>query len=296
MVWLSFPFVLRLRIIRWLERRLSVRNLYRVLLPFAFVRALVNTAFKKYRPHVPLPECLETAWSPRLSRLLRMNGYLNDLVDFFPDRLAEPKWRECCRISGLEHLWPARQNGRPIVLVFVHFGAFGLMRAWLRSVGIPAAILRDGSFINRPKIKQRLDNYFPAPAIPTTFCSDQLREVVAFLAAGNPLCIAADVSKSTDKKIKVPFCAGWSFRMNTGALRLAIRQQAELIPATLIDEGGWRFRLELGRPVPEELLASKADWPRVGKFLLDEMMPHWRAHPEQCKKDFILCLEKNTAT
>ena len=46
--------------------------------------------------------------------------------------------------------------------------------------------------------------------------------------------------------------------MNTGAVRLAIRQQAELVPATLVDEGGWHFRLELGRPVPKEFLATEA--------------------------------------
>jgi hypothetical protein len=141
-----------------------------------------------------------------------------------------------------------------------------------------------------------LDKYFPDPAIPTTFCLDQLRELLAFLAAGNPLCIAMDVPGSEDKKVEVPFCAGWTFRMNTGALRLALRQRAELIPASIIDEGGWRFRIELGRPVPEELLAGEAGWPRAGKFLLDEMMPYFQDRPELCKGDFILCLKKTAAS
>jgi hypothetical protein len=287
--------MLRFRIIRMLECKLSVQNLYRFLLPFAFVRALVNTAFKNCRPCVPLPECLEAAWSAPLNRRQRMNGYLNDLVDYFPDRLAKPKWQERCRSTGLEYVQQARQNGRPIVLVFVHFGAFGLIRTWLRSVGIPAAAFVGGRSENRRKIKRHLDKYFPDPDIPTTFCPDQLREMVAFLGAGNPLCIAMDVGKSDDKKIEVPFCDGWNFQMNTGAVRLASRQQAALVPATLIDEGGWHFRLELGRPVPEEFLADETGWPRAGKFLLDEMMPHWLAHPEQCKSDFILCLKKIAA-
>lgn len=287
--------MLRLRIMRMLERKLSVQNLYRLLLPFAWVRALISTAFKNYRPCVPLPERLEAAWSTRLNRRLRMNGYLNNIVDDFPDRLAEPKWRERCRINGLEHIQPARKNGRAIVLVFVHFGAFGLIRVWLRSVGIPAASFVGIQSINRRKAKVHLDKYFPDPEIPAMFGQDQLREVVAFVAAGHPLCIAADVGRSNDKKIEVPFCDGWNFLMNTGALRLAGRQQAELVPATLIDEGGWRFRLELGRPVPKEFLVSEDGWPHAGKFLLDEMMPHWQQHPEQCRKDFILCLKKTAA-
>jgi hypothetical protein len=105
-----------------------------------------------------------------------------------------------------------------------------------------------------------------------------------------------DVPGSEDKKVEVPFCAGWTFRMNTGALRLALRQRAELIPASIIDEGGWRFRIELGRPVPEELLAGEAGWPRAGKFLLDEMMPYFQDRPELCKGDFILCLKKTAAS
>jgi hypothetical protein len=179
--------MLRLRIIRLLERKLSVQNLYRLLLPFAFVRALISTAFKNYRPCVPLPERLEAAWSLRLNRRLRMNGYLNNTVDYFPDRLAEPKWRERCRINGLEHIQLARQSGRAIVLVFFHFGAFGLIRVWLRSVGIPAAGFVGRRSTNRLKTKVHLDRFFPDPDIPTVFYSDQLREMVAFVAAGNPL-------------------------------------------------------------------------------------------------------------
>ena len=98
-----------------------------------------------------------------------MNGYLNDVVDFFPDRLAEPKWREHCRINGLEHLRTAQQDGRPIVLVFVHFGAFGLIRTWLRSVGIPAAGLLGGRSGNHPQIKRHRDKFFPTRPFPPRF-------------------------------------------------------------------------------------------------------------------------------
>jgi hypothetical protein len=81
--------------------------------------------------------------------------------------------------------------------------------------------------------------------------------------------------------------------MATGAVRLALRHQAELIPCSILDEGRWHFRIELGRPVPREFLTAGSGWSRAGKHLLDEMMPHFQAHPEQCGGNLIVCLRKN---
>jgi lauroyl/myristoyl acyltransferase len=288
--------MLRFLIIRMLERRLSVQNLYRVLMPFVFMRATVNSAFKDFRPPVPLPECLQATWTRRLYRQQRMNGYLNRILDYFPDQLAGPKWRDRCRINGLDRLQQAQQDGRTVVLAFVHLGPYMLIRTWLRSAGIAVAIFSGGKPENRWKMRRRLDKYFPFPKIPTVFFLNQLREAPTFLAAGNPLCMAMDNPRSEGKQMDVPFCEGWTFRMTTGAVRLAIRHQTELIPATMIYEGRWRFRLELGQPVPKEFLATEADLARAGKYLLDEIMPHMKAHPELCGRDLILCLKKTAAS
>ena len=55
--------------------------------------------------------------------------------------------------------------------------------------------------------------------------------------------------------------------MATGAIRLAIRHRAELIPCSIIDEGRWRFQIELGRPAPEECLATETELVSAGKHL-----------------------------
>ena len=170
-----------------------------------------------------------------------------------------------------------------------------MIRTWLRTAGIAAAIVRARNIKKREAFRRHADKFMPCPEIPAAFCLDQIRPAAAFLAKGNTLCIAMDVPNSKGKIVEVPFGPGWSFRMTTGAVRLAIREQAELMPVTLIDEGGWRFRLEIGRPVPKELLTAGADWSLVGKHLIDEMMPHFKAHPECCGRNLMLSLKKSIA-
>jgi len=114
------------------------------------------------------------------------------------------------------------------------------------------------------------------------FYQDELREAVEFLTAGNALLVGIDLARG--RQMNVPVRDGWNFQMATGALRMAIRHQAELVPYCLIDEGGWRFRIELGRPVPREYLLSDSDLSRAGKHLIEEMLVHFQRHPEQCPK------------
>lgn len=276
-----------------MERSLPPQKFYSLLKPFAAARATLNTAFKNPRPCVPLPDFLSAAGTDRTGRQQRMNGYLNQYIRCFPERLAEGKWMDGCRITGLDRVQLARQNRRPVVLAFCHFGPFYLLRSWLRAAGIPAAILIGGKSENRSKLTELLYRFVPFPEVPTVFRVDRLRDAAEFLASGNPLLIAID--DAAGRQMDLPFCEGWTFRMATGAVRLAVRHQAELIPCSIIDEGRWRFRIALGRPVPKEFLTAESDWTLAGKHLLDEMTPHFRAYPEQCARTLILCLWKNAS-
>ena len=95
------------------------------------------------------------------------------------------------------------------------------------------------------------------------------------------------------KQISVPFCEGWTFEIAAGAVRFAIRHNAELIPCTVIDEGRWHFAIKLGEPVPREFLSPANGWFSAGKHLVDQMIPTFRAWPEQCRPDMIRCLKQN---
>ena len=277
-------------VIRGAERRLSVRGLHRILNPFVFVRAVVNTVGKRRKPPPPLPDFLCMPATRRAARRFRQNHYLNHFLEFFPDRLAAGKWMHGCRIGGLDRLRQAGQSRRPVVLAFCHFGSYFLLHSWLRAAGFPAANFVGGQLADRPGLMRLKNRLSPFPEIPTAFYQDQLREAAAFLAAGNPLLISIDTPVS--KPMDVPLGEGWTFQMATVAVRLAVRHQAELIPCSITDEGRWCFRITLGQPVPGEFLATKAGWVRAGKHLLDEMLPCFRVHPEQCAAHLLRCLKQ----
>jgi lauroyl/myristoyl acyltransferase len=204
------------------------------------------------------------------------------MLEYVPDRLAEPKWMSRCHIEGLDPVLRARQNGRPVIFAFFHSSAYRLSRFWLRAAGIPAANLIAGKAENRSRWDRLQDGFSPFPGIPTAFYLDQLREVNEFLAAGNSLLVALD--HGAVKRLNLPVGGGWTVQMDAGAIRLAIRHRVELIPFVLIDEGRWHYQIKLGRPVPADYLTAEADWTQAGKHLLGEMLPHFRKHPQQFSK------------
>ena len=127
--------------------------------------------------------------------------------------------------------------------------------------------------------------------VPLRFYSERLREADEFLAGGNILLVPLDAPVA--KRISVPFGEGWTFELAAGAVRFAIRHDAELIPCTAIDEGRWHFTIKIGEPVPREFLSSAGGWLPAGKHLVDQMIPVFRARPEQCRPDMIRCLKQN---
>jgi len=278
-------------IFRQAERLLSGQRFYSMLRPFFAARAGLNSLFKPPQPSADLPDFLRASRTVAIARQQRRDGYLNHVIEFFPDRLGGAKWMNHCRITGLSHVQQARQDRRAVLLAFCHFGPYYLLRFWLRAAGFPAATFIGGKSEIRPRLARFKDRFSPFPEIPVAFYQDQLRAVSGFLAAGNPLLIPIDAP--VGKQMIVPFCDGWSFQMATGAVRLAIRHRAALIPCSIIDEGGWHFCLKFGWPVPEAYLATEADWPRAGKHLLAEMMGEFQAHPQQCSVDLTRCLKPN---
>ena len=227
-----------------------------------------------------MPDFLRTPRTIKTRIQQRTDVYMNNLIVNFPDRLGAPKWMANCKVEGLSYLQEARRSSRPVVLVLCHFGSFELAHYWLRAMGFPVVALVGGNSATRTPLARLQDRFIPLPEVPITLYLDQLRELAKCLAAGNLLYIAIDAP--TGEQMVVPFCDGWDFQMATGAIRLAIRYQAELIPCCITHEGSWHYRITLGRPAPGEYLTVEADWSCAGKHLLGEMLPLFQARPDQC--------------
>jgi lauroyl/myristoyl acyltransferase len=266
---------------RGIERIFPPATLRRVMLPLIGARV----AFKRNRPMMPLPSCLGEGKTFQISPQQIRKNYLNSLLEYFPDRLSTAKWRDHLRISGIEYLEAACRQKHPVILAFCHFGPYLLLRSWLRAAGFPAAFFVKGESKNRSAKRQLEDRVSPFPEIPTALHrGDQLREMLDFVTSGTPLLIAVDVL--TEKQMEVPVDEHWQFGMASGALRVAIRHRAELIPCSIIDEGDWRFQITLGPPVPSEWVRA-GDTLRAGKHILDALLPALRAHPEQCTERLL---------
>ncbi|HVV00541.1 MAG TPA: hypothetical protein VHH88_04210, partial [Verrucomicrobiae bacterium] len=265
---------------RFAERRLQIETLFAFLKPFSLVRAFVHAAFKSRPPWGSVvPECLHVAWTRRMAGRVRLSYYLNKYLTYLPDRLNETKWKRRCTIEGGDFLARAWQGGRPVVVAFFHIGPIHLLRPWFRGAGIPCATFVGERSENRLDRVRWTDPLVSHPGVPTRFHHDELKAAVKFLTAGNVLFIAVD--GRWGKKIEIPFCPGWRIELATGAIRLAARYDAELVPCIIVEEGPWRFRIGAGRPVPREFLASEAEWPRAANHLLQEALPYLFAHPEQ---------------
>jgi len=269
----SFAFV------RFVERILSPSGLRRFLTPFIATRA----AFRRRQPSQPVPEFLGGAF--RITKRQQRIASLHTYLEFFPEQLGTPKWRHRLQFEGIQYLETARRQKRPVILAFCHFGPYSLLRYWLRAAGIPAATLVKGESKNRTALRRMKDRFAPFPDVPTAFHrDDELRDAVEFLAAGNVLLTAVDIMSG--KKVELFVEEHWNLWMATGPLRMAMRQNAEMIPCTIIDQGNWHFQIRLGPPVPAPLISS-GDATLVGQHLLDAMLPIWREHPEHCTKEFL---------
>src|SRR6267143_4215264 len=274
--------------IRGVEQRLSPSRLYSVLAPLALARATLEQSNV-------LPGYFSKTIPVHAFRRARMNYLLSRVLEFFPDRLATPKWQNRFQTRGLDHIEAAQKNGRRVVLVCFHFGTFKLIPFWLRALGIPVIALLRGKSEGRSQLKRMKDQLSPFREIPTVLYSgDQLRRVIDLLSAGYVLMLAAD--RETGRQMTVPINDHWSFRMATGAIRLASHCDAELIPCCMTYEGDWHFRLEIAHPVPRKYLANGSDMLPAGQYLVREMLPPVWNNPEQSTDYLPNCFRANVST
>jgi lauroyl/myristoyl acyltransferase len=216
-------------------------------------------------------------WRQRLTWRMAM------LARYWPDRLRQPRWQRRCRWVGRERLEHLLAQGRPVILVGLHFGPLPLLRAWLRSCGREAASLAKTLWRQRPAHERWLvglsDRRNGLAGVPSLFDLSQLRPLHEFLQPGRLLFIAADGARGRQMEVGGEELR---FRMATGALRLAARAGARVVPCLIRAERLLRYTIHLGQPVPEPLVADPARHAAAAAHVLREFVPVLRTAVEQC--------------
>lgn len=148
-------------------------------------------------------------------------------------------------LEGLHHLRKAMDEGKGTVLVSAHFGNPEIAVQGLAAVGIPVLALTEP--LEPPQLfalTQRLRSAHGHTHLPAGFGG--VKEALRRLRSGGVVAILID-RDIQQSGLPMPFC-GSEARMPTGAVELALRTGAELIPAIVYRERGFRYHAYMGPP------------------------------------------------
>jgi lauroyl/myristoyl acyltransferase len=256
------------RLLRWAFVPLSA-----ALALHGILRHPPSPASRRARPY-PLAAEHSAAFRARLR--LQLSRFLSN----WPDRLSAPHWRRRIEIHGAA-LDVARRSGRPVILVSGHFGPFHMAGYFLRAMGYPVASFIGNSGRSRWASRRAKDRLSHLPNIKHVFSAeDPLREVFGFLKQGNILRMSFDVAAG--KSIKIP-CADTLLSFATGSVRMAAATGATLIPFAISEVAPWRFAIQLGTPVPPELLSPGEDPAPAARHILTECWRFFSQAPAQAQ-------------
>jgi len=228
-------------------------------------------SFKRLRDGLPAEWRREGSFSHYLHMIRVWHEAL--ATSLLYDRLSSPAWASRITVSGTPPNELPGWGQRPVIVAFVHTGAFSLLRYGMRARGIPTASLVAGLprviVIHAETIRRAGDTLHGMGDVPHTFMGPKaLREALHFLRPGHALTVALDGAKGPDL---IPCDAGGLIlHVKDGAVRLAQRTNALLLPASVQRKGPFRFEFRFGPPVPEHLLQSD-DTTEALQYLVREL-------------------------
>jgi lauroyl/myristoyl acyltransferase len=217
---------------------------------------------------------------------------LAKLLCLWPDRLGEPPWHNQCRCTGMDQFEETWARGRPVVLAVLHFGPLAVLRFWMRARGLPIAALMWRKSKHRPLYRRYLDRICDhvggVPGLRHVFGLDELREVSRFLQPGRLLIVTVEANDAKHVLVKGD---DFHFRMATGALRLAARADAHVVPCLIRADQSLGFTIHFGKPVPAAWVGDKCQYGAACNHLLHEFLPVLRDQPEQSGYELLGCFQ-----
>jgi KDO2-lipid IV(A) lauroyltransferase len=183
-----------------------------------------------------------------------------DLDILLYPRINKSNFRSVVRIGGLQHLDNALQKGNGVILLHTHFGnpqmlivALGYSGYSVHQIaGNPVDDLEH--FLQRPmtkiearSAKQRLECESTLPA-KFIYVSQSLRGAFKCLQSNEILAIALDGGKDEKNRCYVDFLGKTAF-FSGGAIKLALKTNAEVLPAFVKRDGSYRHRLIIEPPL-----------------------------------------------
>jgi|GEM_PF-5052915 len=268
-------------IIRWGVRLFGSGFLKLLLIPFTwyhyFRRKEDRCKFAKIREALPAEFWGDLTVERHYYRMLH-TWYATVCVPILYDLLDREDLAKHFQIMGKRPQDYPRD--RPLIVVFLHAGGFGIIRALERSRGMAAA-----SYGALPKILTSLqkvfrrgDQRYQLTGVLHYLLPGAPRELVKFVKPGRMLCIAAD--GLFDQWTQPIDSGGVILHLNDGAIKLAIKSGAILIPAWVDQKGAFDFRISYGDAVPDSMLQRKEETTAALEYLARQFWQHAKANPE----------------
>lgn len=165
------------------------------------------------------------------------------LVEFFTaHRQGEPE----IVVEGAEHLEAGRRGGKGAIVLSAHLGNWELGAVQIARLGVPISVVAlphtDGR-TNRLFLRQR--ERCGMDVIPLG--AQSLRQCLRTLGRGRLVGLMGD-RDFTGGGMTVPF-GGGALAVPRGPAVLSLRSGAPIVPAFLLREGPWRFRLAIEPPI-----------------------------------------------
>ena len=205
------------------------------------------------------------------------------------------------KIEGKEHLDNALAKGKGVLLFQAHFGAFqmtmpaiGYRGYRMNQISAAASLWKKGSDSAAQKkmldIKARYENTLPVRHISVTSTLKPL-----FKALRMNEIVGITVDGGGGKNVVMIKFLGRDAYFQIGAVDIAIKTGAEIIPAFILTENGLRHRLIIHEPLKRNSVLSKDE---NRKSILQEFVTllEWYIYQYPALYGYTLCLRRLMAS